>query len=73
MKEGEWISMSGDSGEILKGKVPNVEPSISGNFNTFIKWVKIIAQKVEVNIVKNIELLCFRILKTFKIFIIEKD
>jgi len=37
-KEGDWISMSGDNGEIYKGKVPTVEPSISGDFETIMKW-----------------------------------
>lgn len=38
LKEGDWISMSGDNGEIYKGKVPTVEPSISGDFETIMKW-----------------------------------
>lgn len=38
MKEGDWISMSGDTGEIYKGKVETCEPSISGDFETIMKW-----------------------------------
>ena len=38
LKEGDWISISGDTGEVYKGKVPTVEPSISGDFETVMKW-----------------------------------
>jgi pyruvate,orthophosphate dikinase len=37
-KEGDWISFSGDSGEIYKGQVPTVEPNIQGDFETIMKW-----------------------------------
>ena len=30
--------MSGDSGEIYEGKVPTIEPQISGDFETIMKW-----------------------------------
>jgi pyruvate,orthophosphate dikinase len=38
LKEGDWISISGDTGEVYKGKVATVEPSISGDFETVMKW-----------------------------------
>ena len=38
LKEGDWISMSGDTGEIYEGQVPTVEPQISGDFQTIMKW-----------------------------------
>ncbi|MEE3486287.1 MAG: putative PEP-binding protein, partial [Bacteroidales bacterium] len=38
MKEGDWISMSGDTGEIYEGQVPTIEPQISGDFETIMKW-----------------------------------
>ena len=38
LKEGDWISISGDTGEVYKGKVPTIEPSISGDFETIMKW-----------------------------------
>ena len=38
LKEGDWISMSGDSGEIYEGQVPTIEPQISGDFETIMKW-----------------------------------
>ena len=37
-KEGDWISFSGDTGEIYDGKVETIEPSISGDFETIMKW-----------------------------------
>ena len=38
LKEGDWISISGYSGEVYNGKVPTVEPGISGDFETVMKW-----------------------------------
>ncbi len=38
LKEGDWISFSGDIGEIYKGQVPTIEPQISGDFETIMKW-----------------------------------
>ena len=38
LKEGDWISMSGDTGEIYEGQVPTIEPQISGDFQTIMKW-----------------------------------
>ena len=38
LKEGDWISMSGDTGEIFEGQVPTIEPQISGDFETIMKW-----------------------------------
>ncbi|MCK4641382.1 MAG: pyruvate, phosphate dikinase, partial [Candidatus Marinimicrobia bacterium] len=31
-KEGDWISLNGSSGEVLKGKVETVDPELSGDF-----------------------------------------
>ena len=30
--------MSGDTGEIYEGQVPTIEPQISGDFETIMKW-----------------------------------
>jgi pyruvate,orthophosphate dikinase len=38
LKEGDWISISGDTGEVYNGKVPTIEPQISGDFETVMKW-----------------------------------
>ena len=38
VKEGDWISMNGSTGEVILGKVPTVEPEISGNFGKLMAW-----------------------------------
>lgn len=38
LKVGDWISMSGDNGEVYLGKVPTIEPEITGEFQTFMQW-----------------------------------
>jgi len=37
LKEGEWISLDGTSGEVMAGQVPTVEPKLAGDFGTFMK------------------------------------
>jgi len=50
LKEGDWISISGDTGEVYKGQVPTVEPGISGDFETVMKWADDIRRlEVEAN------------------------
>jgi len=50
LKEGDWVSISGDTGEVYNGKVPTIEPSISGDFETVMKWADEIRKlKVEAN------------------------
>ena len=50
LKEGDWISISGDTGEVYKGQVPTIEPGISGDFETVMKWADDIRHlKVEAN------------------------
>ncbi len=39
VKEGDWISLNGSTGEVIMGKVPTIEASLSGEFGTFMKWV----------------------------------
>lgn len=38
IKEGEYITLDGSTGEVYKDKVPVVEPEISGNFETLMNW-----------------------------------
>ncbi len=38
IKEGDYISINGTSGNIYAQAIPTVEAGISGNFNTFIAW-----------------------------------
>jgi len=37
-KEGDWISLDGSKGEVIEGKVPTVQPELSGNFGTLMGW-----------------------------------
>ena len=37
IKEGDWISLDGSTGEVMKGKLATVEPKMSGDFNCFMK------------------------------------
>ena len=36
--EGEWLSINGSTGEVILGKVPMVEPSLTGDFGELMKW-----------------------------------
>ncbi|MDN5278134.1 MAG: pyruvate, orthophosphate dikinase [Clostridiales bacterium] len=38
IKEGEWISLDGSTGDVMLGQVKTIEPSLSGNFGTLMKW-----------------------------------
>jgi len=37
VKEGDWISLDGSSGEVMSGQMPTVEPTMSGYFERFMK------------------------------------
>jgi pyruvate,orthophosphate dikinase len=34
VKEGDWISLNGSTGEVMEGKVATQEPELSGDFET---------------------------------------
>jgi pyruvate,orthophosphate dikinase len=36
--EGDWISLNGSTGEVIKGKVPTQEAELSGDFATLMGW-----------------------------------
>ncbi len=38
MHEGDWISLDGSTGNVYGERIKTVEPSISGDFETFINW-----------------------------------
>ncbi len=39
LKEGDWVSLDGSSGRVIRGQVPTVEPDPeSGEFAQFMKW-----------------------------------
>jgi pyruvate,orthophosphate dikinase len=37
IKEGDWMSLDGSTGEVMKGQLPTVEPTMSGDFGKFMK------------------------------------
>ncbi|MGK7370632.1 MAG: pyruvate, phosphate dikinase, partial [Candidatus Halalkalibacterium sp. M3_1C_030] len=39
VKAGDWISIDGARGIVIKGKKPVEEPSFGENYHTFMKWV----------------------------------
>ena len=36
--EGDWISLDGSAGQVMLGRVPTVEPTLSGDFATLMEW-----------------------------------
>ncbi len=39
VKEGDWISIDGSTGEVMLGQVPTVEPQMTGEFAELMQWV----------------------------------
>jgi len=37
IKQGDWISLDGSTGELMTGQLPTVEPTMSGDFGSFMK------------------------------------
>ncbi|HDP98211.1 MAG TPA: pyruvate, phosphate dikinase [bacterium] len=37
-KEGDWISLEGSQGVVIEGKVPTVQPELSGTFGKLMQW-----------------------------------
>ena len=38
VKGGEWITLNGSTGEVIRGQVPTVEPKLTGDFGQLMKW-----------------------------------
>jgi len=38
IKEGDWISIDGSTGEVMLGKVPTIQPTLSGNIDILLSW-----------------------------------
>ncbi len=38
LKEGDWVTLNGTSGEILEGDVPKIQPELTGNFGKLMGW-----------------------------------
>jgi pyruvate, orthophosphate dikinase len=44
LKEGDFITLDGSTGEVIKGQVPTIAPSLNKNFKELMKWVDEIRQ-----------------------------
>jgi pyruvate,orthophosphate dikinase len=40
VREGDWLTLNGTTGEVILGEVPLVEPSLSGDFATILDWAE---------------------------------
>lgn len=50
VKEGDWITLNGSTGEVILGKVATIEPTMSGEFAVLMDWAdKIRKLKVRAN------------------------
>jgi pyruvate,orthophosphate dikinase len=38
LKEGDWITLDGSTGQVLKGEVPKIQPELTGNFGKLMAW-----------------------------------
>jgi pyruvate,orthophosphate dikinase len=38
VKEGDWVTLNGATGEVILGQVATVDPELSGNFATLLEW-----------------------------------
>ena len=38
LKEGDWMTINGSTGDVIQGEVPLIEPEISGDFGTLMTW-----------------------------------
>ncbi len=38
IKEGDWLTLNGSTGEVILGEIPTVAPELSGNFATIMEW-----------------------------------
>jgi pyruvate,orthophosphate dikinase len=38
LKEGDWLSLDGSTGEVLEGRVATREPELTGDFGEFMSW-----------------------------------
>ncbi|HBK68734.1 MAG TPA: pyruvate, phosphate dikinase [Firmicutes bacterium] len=50
IKEGDWLTLNGSTGDVILGQAPLVEPEISGGFETLMTWAdQIRSLKVRTN------------------------
>lgn len=39
VKEGDYLTLNGTTGEVILGEAPLIKPELTGDFGTFMKWV----------------------------------
>ncbi len=44
VKEGDWLSLNGSTGEVMLGQVTTIEPSLSGDFGVLMQWADKVRQ-----------------------------
>jgi len=50
IKEGEWLSIDGSTGEVMLGQMTTMEPALTGDFGILMSWVdKVRTLKVRAN------------------------
>jgi pyruvate,orthophosphate dikinase len=50
VKEGDWITIDGTTGEVMLGKMPTIEPALTGEFGVLMGWAdKVRTLKVRAN------------------------
>lgn len=50
LKEGDWISLDGSTGNVYGEKIPTIDAELSGNFGTIMEWADSIRRlKVRTN------------------------
>jgi pyruvate,orthophosphate dikinase len=47
LKEGDYLTLDGTSGEVFSGQIPVIDPELSGEFGTLMEWANV-AKKLEV-------------------------
>ena len=38
-KKGDWLTIDGNTGEVIEGKMPTIHPEFTGEFGEFMEWV----------------------------------
>jgi pyruvate,orthophosphate dikinase len=38
LQKGDWITINGTTGDVIKGKVKTIDPELAGEFNTLLQW-----------------------------------
>ncbi|NGZ06395.1 MAG: pyruvate, phosphate dikinase [Magnetococcales bacterium] len=50
LRKGDWITIDGDAGQVLQGRIPMIEPQLTGDFDQFMKMADVVRHmKVRAN------------------------